>query len=101
MRTTFNFLTKRNYAFPNLLTLNLFGLVDNISKSKWAFFSENINENDLEEFQSQMGSESFRAFLDMLFPNIKINFHTKIPMLVIGAEKDNIFTVKENQLRMI
>lgn len=33
----------------------------------------------------------------MLVPRIKLNHHTDIPMLVIGAENDSIFSVKENQ----
>lgn len=96
LRTTLSFL-KKSYAYPSLFTFNLFGLVDNIEKSKWAFFSENIADEDLEEYTNKLCSESYKVFLQMLFPNIKTNYHTKIPMLVIGAENDNIFTVKENE----
>jgi alpha-beta hydrolase superfamily lysophospholipase len=33
----------------------------------------------------------------MIVPNVKVNYHDKIPMLVLGAENDHIITVKENK----
>ena len=97
LRTTINFLLKKSYSWPSLLVFNLFGLVDSIPKLKWAFFSENAKEEDLKLCEANLCSESFRAFFDMLYPNVKINYHTKIPMLVIGAELDNIFTINEQK----
>lgn len=96
LRTTLSFL-KHPYAYPSLFTFNLYGLVNSQKKSKWAFFSDNLPTEELNEYTNQLCSESYKVFLQMLFPNIKTKNHTEIPMLVIGAEHDNIFTVKENK----
>ena len=96
LRTTLNFL-KKSYAYPSLLTMNLYGLVNNKEKAGWAFFSENLPKSELEEYTTKLCSESFRVFIELLYPNVKLNYHTKIPMLVIGAKNDNIFSVNENR----
>lgn len=96
LRTTFNFL-KKPYAYPSLITMNLFKLVNNIDKSRWAFFSENLPEKELEEYTNKLCSESFRVFIEMLYPRVKVNSHSKVPILVIGAENDKIFTIDENK----
>lgn len=83
------------YTIPSILTFNLYGLVNSKSKAKWAFLSNNCEQSIVDYCNQHLCSESFLAFLNMLFPNVKINFHTKIPMLVIGADKDNIFSVNE------
>ena len=88
----------KTYALSSMLTANLYGIVNSNTKAKWAFFSDDLPENELTEFTQKLGRESYRAFIDMLFPNVKLNHHTKVPMLVLGAEKDNIFTVKECEL---
>jgi len=97
LRTTTNFLIKKSYSLPSILTFNLYGLVNSIPKLKWAFFSDDAKEEDLKLCEENLCSESYRAFLDMQFPRVKINYHTKIPMLVIGAALDNIFTVNEQK----
>lgn len=96
LRTTFNFL-KKSYAYPSLLTMNLYRLVNSKDKAGWAFFSEDLPKSELEEYTNKLCSESYRVFIEMLFPNVKVKHHTEIPMLVIGAENDNIFTVDENK----
>ena len=88
---------QKSYSLPSLLTFNLYGLVNSIPKLQWAFLSDDAKEEDLKLCEENLCSESYRAFLDMLFPNVKINYHTKIPMLVIGAELDNIFTINEHK----
>ena len=80
------------------MTLNLFGLVDTFDKSKHAFFSEDLPREEIEEYTDKLCSESFKVFLNMLYPNVKVNNHLKIPILVLGAEKDTIFTVKQNEM---
>ncbi len=85
------------YTLPNLFILDLYGLVNNPHKVKIAFFSDSIDDEKLEEFSEMMSAESFKAFLQILFPKIKINYHTKIPMLVIAGENDKIFSVKDNK----
>jgi len=97
LKTTFRFL-KKSYAYPSLLLFNLFNLVNSEDKSKWAFFSEHLPADELQEYTKKMCGESYRVFLNMLFPNIRLNYHQQIPLLVMGAEHDNIFSVQENQL---
>ena len=95
-RTTINILRK-SYGIPNLLKLNLFGIVDSTNKARWAFFSDSLPAEELKTYTSKLCGESFRAFLNMLRPNVRVNQHSNIPMLVIGAENDNIFSIKEHQ----
>ncbi len=97
LRTTINFLTKKAYSYPAILGLNLYHLVNSPDKAKWAFFSDDLPDEELGKYSRQLCAESFAAFLDMTFFRVKTNYHTKIPMLVLAAEKDNIFTIKENQ----
>lgn len=97
LRTTLKFIVNKwYYSIPSLLFFNLYGLVNNEKKAKWAFFSDNLNDNEIKEYSKLLVNESYLAFLGMLIPNIKMNFHDKIPMLVIAAENDNIFSVKQN-----
>jgi len=94
LNTTLRFLRKP-YAYPALLSFNLYGLVNSLEKSKDAFFSKALPDNELMEYTNKLCSESYLAFLNMLLPKIKINKQSKIPMLVIGAKEDTIFPVKE------
>lgn len=97
LRTILNVNLTRYYALVNVLRLNLYGLVNTPSKAKWALFSDNISEEELNDCTKRVGGESFRVFLEMIVPNVKVNYHDKIPMLVLGAENDHIITVKENK----
>lgn len=90
-------LFSKRYMLPNLVRMNLFGVVDSIPKIKWAFFSDDAKEAALQYSHKLIGKESFKAFLDMLFPRIKVNFHTQIPLFVVGAENDRVISVKDNE----
>ena len=95
LRVTNHLLFTTTYALPSILRLNLWGLVNSKEKSQKLFLSPDADKDVVDFCENNLCSESFKAFLNMLYPNIKINFHTKIPMLVIGAENDQIFTSKE------
>jgi len=97
LRSSTKTLFTKRYALPNLVMFNLKGLVKNTCRTRWAFFSEDLPEPLVAQYTAQMGGESFKAYLSFLFPKIKINYHTKIPLLVLGAARDNIFTIKDNQ----
>jgi len=94
IKTSLRFL-KKPYAYPALLGFDLYRLVNSLDKSRVAFFSKGFSKQDLIEYTDQLCSESYLAFLNMLFPRIKINYHLKIPMLVIGARDDTVFMVSE------
>ena len=96
-QVTWKFLTSRWYTLPNLLRLNLFGLVNNNAKAKWALYSEDVTEEILTLSRINLSGESFLAFLNMIVPRIKINFHQKIPILVLSAQEDRLFTLKEHK----
>jgi len=95
LRITNKLLFTTTYAFPNLMMLNMWGLVNSKEKAQALFLSPDTDENVVDYCTNNLCAESFKAFLNMLYPNIKINYHTKIPMLVIGAENDKVFTTKE------
>lgn len=91
-------LLTKGYIHKSMLTLNSLGIVDTPEKAKWAFFSERIDKTELEEYSAKMSRESIRAMLYMMFPSrIKINFHKKVPMLVIGAENDKVVSISDNK----
>ena len=88
---------KKPFAYPALLGFDLYKLVNSPTKSREAFFSPTLSENDLQEYTEQLCSESFLAFVDMIFPRIKMKYHRAIPLLVVGAKNDTIFL--ENEVR--
>ena len=96
IKTTLKF-SKKWFFYPSLLGLNLYGLVNSESKSRDAFFSENLPSEELTEYTNQLCSESFRAFLDMLVPRVKITEKSNIPILVVGAENDTIFSINDQK----
>jgi alpha-beta hydrolase superfamily lysophospholipase len=66
-------------------------MINSLEKSRESFFSADLPDEEVHEYTDQLCSESYLAFLNMLYPRIKLNYHTKIPMLVIGAQGDTIF----------
>jgi hypothetical protein len=64
------------------------------------FFSKTLSDEDVEEYTQQLCSESYLAFLNILFPRIKMNHHLKVPILVIGAKNDIIFLEKKSEIRL-
>ncbi|HAS38861.1 MAG TPA: alpha/beta hydrolase [Microscillaceae bacterium] len=97
LRFSVRLLFTKRYALPNLARFNLKGLVKNTRRTRWAFFSEDVPEELVAQYTAKMVGESFKAFLAFLFPKVSVNYHTKIPLMVLGATNDNIFTVKDNQ----
>jgi Lysophospholipase len=96
IKTTLKF-SKKWFFYPSLFGLNLYGLVNSESKSRDAFFSENLPPEALTEYTTQLCSESFMAFLDMLVPQVKITEKSNIPILVVGAENDTIFSITDQK----
>jgi pimeloyl-ACP methyl ester carboxylesterase len=78
------------------LTWNLYRIIGTKKLAKTLLFSENMEAENVSEYFEQLQSESYLAYLlGMIFPRIKHKKQAKIPMLVLGAEKDEIFTEKE------
>ncbi|MEM7512137.1 MAG: alpha/beta fold hydrolase, partial [Bacteroidota bacterium] len=85
------------YHYPSglldLMRLNLYAAF--YKNAKALMYSEHMDAELLESYKEKMCAESFKAYFQTLFPGIKMRKQKEIPMLVIGAENDHIFTVKE------
>lgn len=81
-----------------LASFSLHYIIRGKKHAKWAFYDNSITEEKLTEYASKVQRESFTAYIQMLFFRVKKNYHSKIPMLVLAAEGDKLFSVKE-QLR--
>ena len=79
------------------LTWSLYPLVNTPKRTRKAFFSEDIPEKKLAEYFGNMQDESYFGFWDMLILRLPSPKKVKTPMVVLGAEKDTIFSVKEIQ----
>ncbi len=69
------------------LTANLEPFLKNPDVTPDLFFSGGMSEADRQRYFSRLCDESFRAFLDMLFPRSGIGKHGR-PVLVMGAQGD-------------
>ncbi len=70
--------------------LRLYPAVETLGKARWALFSEDFPEDQLEKFHAKMCDESFRAYIDLLGLNIVNPKRVRTPLLVLGAEKDTV-----------
>lgn len=97
LKLTMRLTTTRSYAIPSVLFLDLFLHVNHPDKIRWAFFSKDAEEEEIQFCAENVCSESLLAYLQMQIPRIKVNENADIPILVLGAEDDTIITVKENK----
>ncbi|MEM8901772.1 MAG: alpha/beta fold hydrolase, partial [Bacteroidota bacterium] len=77
----------------DLMRLNLYAAF--YKNARALMYSEDIDLVLLESYKKKMCAESFKAYFQTLFPGIKLRHQREIPILVIGAGNDHIFTVKE------
>jgi alpha-beta hydrolase superfamily lysophospholipase len=96
INTTLNF-AKKLYFYSALLSLDLYRLVNSEEKCRTSFFSKQIEAADLKEYTAKLCSESFKAFLGMLLPRVKVRKNLGIPILVLGAENDTIFSISDHK----
>jgi hypothetical protein len=81
-------------------TLNGYPVVANIDRSHRLFFSDDMPRQLVEKYHQRVGNESVRILFDAgLFqlPKPKMVREKQIPMLVIAADNDRIFTVREEK----
>ncbi len=96
LRTTLSI--ARRHPLPFLkanLTLTLYAIVGTPQLSREAFFSAELSDQQFDAYYANIQNESYRAFLDMMALNLPHPRKVKTPMLVLGGEKDTIFTRKE------
>jgi pimeloyl-ACP methyl ester carboxylesterase len=72
------------------LTLSLLPLVATPQLARDAFFSDDLADEQLEGYWKQMQDDSFMAFLDMVALDLPKPEKVKTPLLVMGAERDNM-----------
>jgi pimeloyl-ACP methyl ester carboxylesterase len=78
-----------------MLKWNMYEWVKTPELAQYLFLNSNT-EIDAVAFQRKLVRESTRIGIETFFPFAKIN-PAKTPVLVVGAEKDNIFTVEEQE----
>lgn len=72
------------------LTLNLTPVIATPELAREAFFSPDFPANELLIYWKLMQAESYMAFVDMVALNLPKPDKVKTPMLVLGAERDNM-----------
>ncbi|MEQ5872255.1 alpha/beta fold hydrolase [Sagittula sp. NFXS13] len=94
--TLFKVIRERPVAFLRTIgTLDLYGIVAKRETARSLLFSRDPSRTDKDHFLRHLQSESFRAFLDMLFLPVRKTSINGAPVTVIGAELDQIIS-KEN-----
>jgi pimeloyl-ACP methyl ester carboxylesterase len=79
-------------------TLTLYHMVNTPKKARDAFFSPDMPQAQVDAYFARIQNESFRMLLDtvlLALPRPAKVRQKDIPMLVLGAEKDKIFTPSE------
>lgn len=77
------------------LTRSLFPLVATPDLAREAFFSDELSGELLLKYWEQMQDDSYRAFLDMAALDLPKPAQVKLPLLVLGAERDNMLKPSE------
>ena len=89
--------TARRHPLPFLkanLTWNLYPIVGTPELAREAFFTEDMSDDLVATYHRRLQAESYLAYLDMMFRLPKPD-RVKVPMLVMGAGQDAIFTPVE------
>lgn len=96
LRTAWSLARRHPLAFLKAnLTLRLFPIIGTPALAREAFFSETMETQQMERHFDRLQDESYRAFLDMLFFDLPVPEKVSTNILVLGAEKDTIFTPYE------
>ncbi len=72
------------------VTCSLLPLIATPQLAREAFFSADLPEDQLQRYWSLMQDESYRALLDMVALDLPKPVKTRIPVLVLGAARDNM-----------
>lgn len=96
LNTTLRVARKYPLQFLKMNTLwTMFPLVENNKLAKAQFFSDDMPAAVVEKHQKRLQEESFLGFLDMLLLDLPRKINKAVPMLVLGAENDQIFKPSE------
>ncbi|EQA43941.1 putative lysophospholipase [Leptospira broomii serovar Hurstbridge str. 5399] len=93
LATTLRIARKHPLVFlKTTLTWSLYNVVSTPDLCQEAFFSSEIKKNALQKYFQNMQEESFLGFLDMMIFELPKPERVMTPILVLGAEKDAIFS---------
>ena len=93
--TTFKLLfEKPHIVMKVLMTLSLYPVIETNDLTRWALFSNDMPDETVKAYRSKMNDESFRAYIDELGLNLVRPKRIKTPVLVIGAQNDNVILPK-------
>lgn len=96
LATTLRIAGRHPWAFVQAnLSWSLYPIIGSIELARELFFSKEFSQEKLGEYYSQMQDEAFSAFLDMIVFDLPNPAKVDCDMLVLGGEKDNIFTPGE------
>ncbi len=94
--TTFRVARRAPLKFLQVnLQFDLYPVVSDSDLARYFFFSETMEQEAVALYHGRLQSESYRVYLDMLGLSLPHPKRVKAPMLVLGAEDDAIFSVKE------
>jgi pimeloyl-ACP methyl ester carboxylesterase len=82
------------------LRLSAYPVVSNLARSHRMFFSDDMPREQVKNYHDRIGSESVRILLDgglFHIPRKKLIRSKNVPMLVIAAENDRVFPVREEE----
>ena len=82
-------------AIRGSLTMNMKPIVETPHKFRELVFSEDVPEELLSSCYARLSQDSYRAYLEMLVPEIGKQEPAGVPMLVLGAGKDTIMSQEE------
>ncbi|GEO83993.1 MULTISPECIES: alpha/beta hydrolase [Alphaproteobacteria] len=73
------------------LTFDLKPIVSNRDLARRLLFSRGPSTRDMDHLLHHFGSESYLAFLGMLFQRVTCRLPDRVPRLVLGGERDELF----------
>ena len=96
LRATLRIARRRPLVFAKVnLTLNMQPMIGSPELAGEAFFSSDFPYDELLIYWKQMQNESYRALWDMVLLNRPNPAKIKTPLLVLGAEHDNMLKPRE------
>lgn len=84
-------------TLKSLVLLDAWYMMSTPALAKDAFFSDDYPDEKFLEYYACIQTESFRIALEASFLNLPRPGRIRTPLLVIGAEKDRLFTVSEQR----
>ena len=74
------------------LRWTLYPIVRTAERARELFLEAGVSDADAQAFAAKLGDESYLGYLDMLGLGLAWRFEPGVPVMVIGAEKDFLFS---------